>query len=76
MAETEVHLDEMIDAIKTLQDYFADEPRVHVGGNLLLYYEEGNPRKHVSPDVFVAFGIDKEPRRDYYLVWKGKALIS
>ena len=36
--------------------------------------EEGNPRKHVSPDLLVALGIRKEPKRDYYLVWKeGKA---
>ncbi len=74
MAETEVHLNDMMDVIQTLQDYYAEEPRVHVGGNLLLYYEEGNRRKHVSPDVFVTLEIDKEPPRDYYLVWvEGKA---
>jgi Uma2 family endonuclease len=74
MAETELHLNNMVDTIQTLDDYFAQNPRVHVGGNLLLYYEEGNPRKHISPDVFVAFGIPKLPLRDYYLVWKeGKA---
>jgi Uma2 family endonuclease len=64
----------MVDTIQTLQDSFADRPRVYVSGNLLLYYEEGNRRKHVAPDVLVTIGIDKEPRRDYYLVWKeGKA---
>jgi Uma2 family endonuclease len=74
MAETELHLDDMIDAIQVLRDHFAARPDVHVGGNLLLYYEEGNPRKHVSPDVFVAFDVPKQPPRDYYLVWKeGKA---
>ena len=74
MAETELHLNDMIDAIQLLEDYFADQPNVYVCGNLLLYYEEGNPRKHVSPDVLVALGVPKEPHRDYYLVWKeGKA---
>jgi Uma2 family endonuclease len=74
MAETEIHLDELIDAIQVLRDWFAGEPNVYVNGNMLLYYEEGNPRKHVSPDVLVARGIRKEPKRDYYLVWKeGKA---
>ena len=70
MAETELHRDDMVDTIQTLQDYFADRPRVYVGGNLLLFYEEGNRRKHVSPDVLVAFGVPKEPKRDHYLVWK------
>jgi Uma2 family endonuclease len=74
MAETEVHLEEMIDSIQVLRDHFADQPRVYVCGNLLLYYEEGNPRKHVSPDVLVALDVPKKPPRDYYLVWKeGKA---
>ena len=74
MAETELHRKEMIDAIEVLEDYFAGQHDVYVGGNLLLYYEEGNRRKHVSPDVFVAFGVPKEPPRDYYLVWEeGKA---
>jgi Uma2 family endonuclease len=74
LAETEFHLNNMVDTIQTLDDHFAHNPGVHVGGNLLLYYEAGNPRKHVSPDVFVAFGIPKLPLRDCYLVRKeGKA---
>ena len=43
---------------------------VHVGGNLLLFYEEGNRRKHVSPDAFMVRGIPKLPLRDYYLLWE------
>src|SRR6516162_6796690 len=69
MAETDLHRQDMVDVIETLRDYFEHEPDVYVTGNLLLYYEEGNPRKHVSPDVFVAFGVPKLPPRDYYLLW-------
>jgi Uma2 family endonuclease len=70
MAETELHLLDMIDTILLLRDYFAARPNVYVGGNLLLYYEEGNPRKHVAPDVLVALDVPKEPPRENYLVWK------
>jgi Uma2 family endonuclease len=74
MGETELHIDELIDAIQVLRDRFAAEPNVYVGGNMLVYHEEGNRRKHVSPDVFVAIGVPKKPKRDCYLVWKeGKA---
>ena len=74
MAETEIHLLDMIDTILVLRDHFAGQPNVYVGGNLLLCYEEGNRRKHVAPDVLVALGVPKEPLRDNYLVWKeGKA---
>ena len=70
MAETDLHRQDMVDVIETLQDYFAGDPQVYVTGNLLLFYEEGNRRKHVSPDVFVVRGVPKLPPRDYYLLWK------
>src|SRR5438270_5020130 len=69
MAETELHRNLMFDLIHSLLAYYANVPRVHVTGNLLLYYEQGNKRKHISPDVFVAFGVGKH-QRDYYLLWK------
>src|SRR5271167_2013881 len=69
MAETEVHRDLMVDSIQTLQHWFAADPMVCVSGNLLVYYEEGNRRRHVAPDVFVAKGVRKEVRK-YFLLWK------
>ena len=33
MAETEFHVDELIDAIQMFRDRFAGEPNVYVGGN-------------------------------------------
>jgi Uma2 family endonuclease len=74
MAETDLHRDDMLEVIETLKDHFAADPMVYVSGNLLLFYEEGNRRKHVSPDVLVVRGVPKLPRRDYYLLWEeGKA---
>ena len=70
MAETALHLQVMVDAIESLRDHFAAEPMVYVGGNLLLFYEQGNRRKHVAPDVFMVRGIPKFPLRDYYLPWE------
>jgi Uma2 family endonuclease len=73
MAETEIHRILMIDLIQTLEDYFAAEPMICVSGNMLMFYEEGNRRKHVSPDVFVVRGVAKK-MRDNYLIWEeGKA---
>ncbi len=68
MAETDVHRDLMLDLIGTLQVRLADDPMAYVSGNLLLFYEEGNRRKHVSPDVFVVLGVEKK-RREHYLTW-------
>jgi len=68
MAETEIHRDLMLDLIKTLDAHFAADPMVCVSGNLMMFYEEGNKRKHISPDVFVVRGIPKK-LREYYLTW-------
>ncbi|MXV73254.1 Uma2 family endonuclease [Candidatus Poribacteria bacterium] len=73
MAETESHRDIMIDFIQMLKHYFRNTNDVHVSGNLLMYYEEGNPRKSVSPDVFVAFGVSKKRRRTYKIWEEGHA---
>jgi Uma2 family endonuclease len=73
MAETDLHRDLMVDAIETLKDHFAADPHVYVSGNLLLYYEEGNPRRSVSPDVFVVRGVPAGRRRIYKLWDEGVA---
>jgi Uma2 family endonuclease len=71
MAETDIHRDLMIDLIEGLKYHFQDDPMVYVSGNMLLYYEEGNPRKSVAPDVFVVRGIPKHKRRTYQLWVEG-----
>src|SRR4051812_1502969 len=73
MAETDWHRVLMVRVIQLLQEFFTPRPDVYVSGNLLVFYEEGNKRKHVAPDCFVVFGVEKE-MRDNYLVWEeGKA---
>jgi Uma2 family endonuclease len=65
------------DRIETLEDHFAANPRVRVYGNLLVFYEEGNKHRHVSPDVFVVKGVERR-QRDNSLIWdegKGPDLV-
>lgn len=69
MAETDKHRKLMVDFIQMLEYHFRAANDVYVSGNLLMYYEEGNPRKSIAPDVFVVFGVGKKPRRTY-LTWE------
>lgn len=69
MAETELHANVMFDLIHALLGRYVGDMDVQVGGNLLFYYEEGNPRASVSPDVYVTRGIPKGSR-DTYLLWE------
>ena len=72
MAETDVHRDLMIDLITMLREYFRDDPHVYISGNLFLYYEAGNPRRVVAPDVFVVKGVPGGRRRIYKLWEEGQ----
>lgn len=46
------------DVLVPLENHFRNRPDTRVNGNTFLYYEEGNPRRFVSPDCYVAFGVD------------------
>jgi Uma2 family endonuclease len=72
MGETDVHIDALIYLREALRDHFRDDPRVYVAGNMLLYYEEGNPTACVAPDVFVVQGVAKGERRTYRLWEEGQ----
>src|SRR5277367_651911 len=69
MAETDIYRNDMIDLLLTLGYQFAADPMTYVSGNLLMFYEEGNRRKHVAPDVFVVHGIQNKDRLNY-LIWE------
>jgi Uma2 family endonuclease len=72
MGETDVHIDAVIYLREALRDYFRDDLQVYVAGNMLLYYEEGNPAACVAPDVFVVQGVAKGERRTYRLWEEGQ----
>ena len=52
--------------------HFRDRPDVYVSADLLIYYEEGNPRVSVAPDVFVVFGVEDRMRGNYKVWEEGK----
>ena len=72
MGETDVHIDALIYLREALRDHFRDDPQMYVAGNMLLYYEEGNPAACVAPDVFVVQGVAKGERRTYRLWDEGQ----
>jgi Uma2 family endonuclease len=75
MAETDTHRQAMVDLIARLSAHFAERQDVYVSGNLLVYYEEGNVNRHLSPDCFVVFGVPNR-RRDTFRTWEEGAVPS
>jgi len=73
MAETDFHIQLIVDLRSTLREFFRAQERVYVGSNMLLYYVEGDRTQNIAPDIFVVRGIAKHPRRVYKLWEEGRA---
>lgn len=75
IAETDDHRQAMVDLIARLSTHFAGRPDVYLSGNLLIYYEQGNVNRHLSPDCFVVFGVPSH-NRDTFRTWEEGAVPS
>ena len=73
MAENDAQLAAIVYALVALKLHFEKHRDVYVSGDLLMYYEEGNPRVSVAPDVFVVFGVEDRVRMNYKVWEEGKA---
>lgn len=67
MAESDAARDYLIYGVEALSLHLQKIPDAYISGNLFIYYEQGNPKAVVAPDVFVVFGVDKKKRPSYKL---------
>jgi len=67
MADNDAQRTAIMYGIGALTRHFASRRDVYVSGDLLIYYEEGNPRVSIAPDVFVVFGVEDRQRPNYKL---------
>lgn len=72
MAESDYQLIWLLYLIQAFKAYFSDDPQTYAAGNLFVYYEEGDPKAVVSPDVFVVRGIENKLRTSYKVWEEGK----
>jgi Uma2 family endonuclease len=72
MGETDLHRDWMFRIIDLLKRRYRGQ-QVYVTGDLLFYYEEGNPARFVVPDAMVVKDCDPGRRRTFKL-WEEKRL--
>lgn len=69
MAESDIAREYLIYGIEALRIYFQNCPDVYVSGNLFIYYEQGNPKAVIAPDVFVVLGVENK-QRICYKTWE------
>ena len=73
MAENESQFWPTLYVGSALDRYYQAREDVYVVGNLLLYYQEGDRSKSVSPDLMVVLGASKHIRSSYRLWEEPKA---
>ncbi|MEK8021432.1 MAG: Uma2 family endonuclease [Candidatus Parabeggiatoa sp.] len=73
MADSDAQRKPLTYLIEALDYHFHKQSQVYVSGDLLIYYEKGNPKASVAPDVFVVFCVPKHPRKTYKTWIEGKA---
>ena len=72
LAENDPQLHAIHYAFGALRLYYAARADVYVSADLLIYYEEDNPRVSVAPDTFVVFGVEDRMRGNYKVWEEGK----
>ena len=73
MSESDFQARALINARHFLGTHFQERRDVYVSGNILIFYEERNLSLTVSPDILVAFGVERRRRRSYRTWEEGKA---
>ena len=70
MSATEFHGRQISILSNQLNDYFSrGDTLAYVGTDSFVYYQEGDIRKFVAPDVFVVLGVPSEPLRRSFYTW-------
>jgi Uma2 family endonuclease len=69
MGESEIHIKEILYLLEAFTERFREQADAYVAGNMFFYFEEGNPRAVVAPDLFVVTGVEKRERKSY-LLWR------
>ncbi|MGE0713619.1 MAG: Uma2 family endonuclease [Planctomycetota bacterium] len=56
--------------VQAIERLVADPSRASVCANMPIYYVEGEPGRHVSPDAFYLEGVAHQDERRSYCLWK------
>ena len=70
MPENNIHFVLIANLAVILQTFLQRAQGNYVFGDIMFYYEEGNPRKFIAPDLMVCLNKEKEPSKGVYKLWE------
>ncbi len=65
MGETAFHYKLVFLFYGLLDACFSSQKDVTVAANMMVYYEKGNIKRWLAPDIFVCFGVENKLRRTF-----------
>ncbi len=74
LPENNIHFVLIANLVLMLQTFLGNEKGNYVFGDLMFYYEEGNPRKFVAPDLMVCLNKEIPPSTGVYKLWLEKSV--
>jgi Uma2 family endonuclease len=75
MTEGILHFWLSVNLASMLKSFYIERSDVQIFGNVMFYYEKGNVKSVVSPDLMICFGLEAMPTRVYRL-WEEKIVPS
>lgn len=69
MAETGIHVESIMLLRESLRTFYAGRTDVLVTNDQFMYWEKGNAKKRLAPDIMIVPGVSGEPV-DRYCVWE------
>lgn len=70
MPENNFHFVLIANLAVMLQTFLQRARGNYVFGDIMFYYEKGNPRKFIAPDLMVCLDKEKEPSKGVYKLWE------
>ncbi len=71
LGETGVHVDvTTLGLLDVIRRHFKGNPNVAVQSNMFIYYVDGDPKRVVCPDLFVALNVPSRIERRTFKVWE------
>jgi Uma2 family endonuclease len=69
LGETRFHVENCLFVMFMLEQWLEPRYPTFVTSNMFVYWAEGNPRRHVSPDVLVALGRPPDSLKKNWKTW-------
>ena len=74
MPENNIHFQLTMTLATMLQLFLLDRSGSYVFGDIMFYYERGNPTKFVAPDLMICLDKENEPSPGVYKLWNEKSV--